>query len=508
VLTAGNSTAEAVVITDLQRSGVGGVQGLDLPKGLDVRTIGVGTKEVANSAISSVDVRRIAEPKRTMLLVQARVLARELPKARRARVTLTLNGRATSVRDINLPQSGDVPVAFDPVLLPAGRVRGAISMDHDALAADDSFHFAFTADDAVRVLLVVPDDASPDETMFLERALAVGRSPQIRVERARSRTLDARTLANAELVVLWDLAPPQGNPALVTWVRRGGGLVIAAGRRFGGNASTSPLLPARSRGNADRLTDRGGTLDNARLDHPLFSAFRDASSSLSAARFLSYPRLEPVPGAEVVARFDDGLPAVIERREGTGRIVMVDTPLDTRAGDFPLQPAYLPFVQRLVLYASGRDATRIWRSTGQSWLLPETVREPGVLSPSGEILRPKRDSGGATVALRESGIYALYEGRVQGEPVGLLAVNSPSAESDLTPMDSRELLLGVRVSDSLSSVSNEVPAPTEVESRQRIWRILLVLVAILLVIESFIANRGWRGTASRLVVSPPEGNAS
>ena len=443
-----------------------------------------------------------------MLSVQARIVSRELPEARRAHVTLTLNGRAAAVRDVTLQSSGDVPVAFEPVLLPAGRVRGAISMDHDALAADDSFHFAFTADDAVHVLLVLPDDAAPEETMFLERALAVGRSPAIRVDRARSRTLDARALAGADLVVLWDASPPANSSLLTDWVKRGGGLVIAAGRRFASNTSNSPLLPARSKGNADRLADRGGTLDNARLDHPLFSAFRDASSSLSAARFLAYPRLEPVAGAEVVARFDDGLPAVIERREGTGRVVMVDAPLDTRAGDFPLQPAYLPFVQRLVLYASGRDATRMWRSTGQSWLLPETVREPGVSSPSGEIIRPKRDTVGATVALRESGIYALYEGRVQGEPVGLLAVNAPAPESDLTPMDSRELLLGVRVSDSLSSVSNEVPAPIEVESRQRLWRILLVLVAILLVVESFIANRGWRGTASRLVVSPPEGNAS
>ena len=90
------------------------------------------------------------------------------------------------MRDVTLQSGGDVPVAFEPVLLPAGRVRGAISTDHDALAADDSFHFAFTADDAVHVLLVLPDDAAPEETMFLERALAVGRSPAIRVDRARS----------------------------------------------------------------------------------------------------------------------------------------------------------------------------------------------------------------------------------------------------------------------------------------------------------------------------------
>jgi hypothetical protein len=227
---------------------------------------------------------------------------------------------------------------------------------------------------------------------------------------------------------------------------------------------------------------------------------------LSAARFLRYPRLEPAAGAEVVARFDDGLPAVVERREGTGRIVLVDAPLDTRSGDFPLQTAFLPFLQRLVLYTSGRDATLLWRTTGQSWLLPPALRDAAVLTPEGAILRPQRDSVGATVALRESGVYALYEGRVQGEPSGLLAVNAPASESDLTPIDARELLLGVRLSEpSAAGVgSNDIPTRAEVEGRQRLWRVLLVVVAFLLIAETFVANRGWRGTASRLKATQSE----
>jgi hypothetical protein len=503
-----DAEADVVVITDLQRSGVGGVAGLDLPKGLSVRTIAVGPKSRANSAVSSVEVRRIAEPQRTMLVVQARIMSRELPAPRVAKVTLTLNGRPTGSRDVTLPKTGDVPVAFDPVLLPAGRVRGTVSMEHDALAADDLFHFAFTADDAVDVLLVAPDDAPPEETMFLERALAVGRAPVVRITRVRPGRLDARALDHTALVVLWDTPPPSGTAAtsLTDWVRRGGGLVVAPGRRIGAKLSSSALMPASVNGISDRLSDRGGSLGDVRLDHPLFSAFRDAPSALSVARFLRYPRLEPAGGAEVVARFDDGLPAVVERREGAGRIVLVDAPLDTRSGDFPLQTAYLPFLQRLVLYSSGRDATLLWRTTGQSWLLPPGLREAAVLTPGGAILRPQRDSVGATVALRESGVYALYEGRVQGEPSGLLAVNAPASESDLTPIDARELLLGVRLSEpSAAGVgSNEIPTRAEIEGRQRLWRILLVVVACLLIVETFVANRGWRGTASRLGATQSE----
>ena len=505
-----DATPEIVMVTDLQRSGVSGVAGLDLPKGLTVRTIDVGDKDHANTSIASVAVHHIAEPQRTMLAVEAHVISRDLKVPRPVHATLVLNGRSSGVREVTLPIAGDTPVAFAPVLLPAGQVRGEIVLDRDALAADDSFHFAFTADDAVRVLLVAPDDAASEETLYFERALAIGRTPLMHVVRVRAGHLDSQELAKAALVVLWDTPVPGGSAgtALVGWVRRGGGLIVAPGARMNARVPASVLMPATIDGSIDRLADRGGSLGDLRMDHPLFNAFRTTPAALSAARFLRYPRLLPVAGADVDARYDDGLPAVVERREGMGHVIVLGIPLDTRSGNFPVQSAYLPFLQRLTLYASGRDVTSLWRFTGQSWLLPGSVKEPGVLTPDGQIVRPARDSVGATVALRESGVYALYDGRVQGEPVALLAVNAPSSESDLTAMDAGDLLLGVRQSSASANDANDIPTAAEVEGRQRLWRILLMVVAVLLLAETFVANRGWRGTASRITVDKSERSAS
>jgi hypothetical protein len=519
---------ELVIITDLQRAGVTGLAGLDLPATLKVRTVAVGATDRGNTAVTNVEARRIVEPTRTLLGVQARLQSRELAVARKASVTLTLNGRPSGKRQVDVPQSGDVQVSFEPVLLPAGRVSGSITIDNDALADDDTLHFALAADDGVRVLLVVPSDAQRDETLYFERALSVGQSPPIRVEHVRPDQLEAPLLASTALVVLWDTPVPDGRAgaALADWVKRGGGLAIEAGRRLvargGGSGANNPaprvgdsassgasakgtsspaatsLIPARFVGTADRFADHGGTLGDVRLDHPLFSPFRDASSALSAVRFLRYPRMEASAGAEVIARYDDGLPAVIDRREGVGHIVLVGLPLDAGASDFPLQPAYLPFLKRLVLYTSGRDAPLLWRTTGQSWLLPASLKEPAVTTPDGAIVRPPRDTVGSTVALDASGVYAVYDGKVQGEPVALLAVNAPASESDLTPVDPREMLLGVRQTDDSARVSSDLPTPTETEGRQRLWRLLLLAAALLLIGETLFANRGWRGIATRV----------
>ena len=519
------ATSEVVFITDLQRSGVAGMAGLDLPKTINVRSISVGSKERGNSAVANVEVRRIVEPTRTMLGVQARISSRELPAERKAKVTLMLNGRPSGTRDVTIPMSGDVPVSFEPVLLPSGRVSGYVAIDNDALTVDDSLHFALAGDDGVDVLLVIPSDALRDETLYFERALGVGQSPSIRIEETRGDQLEGPKLQKAALVVLWDSPVPTGRAgaALADWVKRGGGLAVIAGRRLaaGGNGGATPrlndsagspapaamgLVPARFVGAADRLADRGGSLGDVRLDHPLFSPFRGASAALSAVRFLRYPRMEATAGAEVIARFDDGQPAVIDRREGTGKVLVVGMPLDAASGDFPLQPAYLPLLKRMVLYTSGRDAPRLWRTTGQSWLLPAALKEPAVTIPGGSIVRPPRDTVGSTVALNAAGLYSVYDGKVQGEPKDLLAVNAPASESDLTPVDAKELLIGVRQTNDSTASASDTPTRVETESRQRLWRLLLIAAALLLFAETVFANRGWRGTATRLKAVLPAGS--
>jgi hypothetical protein len=254
----------------------------------------------------------------------------------------------------------------------------------------------------------------------------------------------------------------------------------------------------------DRIDDRGGVLGDVALEHPIFAPFRSAAGgALGSARFLRYARVDPVEGAEVLARFDDGLPALLERREGEGRILLVAAPLDARAGDFPLQSAYLPFLRRLAVHASGRVVAPLWRSSGEAWAVPGALREPVIESPSGALIRPGTEAGSGALTLAEAGLYRAFAERVQGEPAAQVAVNAPPQESDLTPMDPRELLLGVGQETTAAGIG-QAPTPREVEGRQRLWRLLLLAMAVLLVLETVLASRGWRGIAGRLAAAPPE----
>jgi len=499
------AAAEIVVISDLQRAGAVGIAGVELPAGVQVRGVPVGPTAWENATVHAIDARRVVAGERTLLAVKARVQRHGGSAAQLRALRLTLNGREAATRDASLAATGETVVTFDPVPAPDGVVAVQVAMSADALALDDTLVAVIPRDDALQVLM----QGGAGQTLFFERALDIGRAPAVRVSRAAP---TSRATDGAAVRVFWDVAPDAG---LTDWLEAGGGAVVVIGRRLAQRrGSVSPLLPATLAGSADRLADRGGTLRDVRTEHPLFAPFREVPDALGAVRLFRYARLDASPEADVLARFDDGLPAVIERRVGNGRVLLLALPLDNDAGDFPLQPAYLPFVRQLMLHASGRDAAPLWRRTGERWSLPGIISEPVVEAPNGALLRPRADSVGAAVTLGDAGVYRAFSRQIGGEPAAVLAVNVPSSESVLTPMDTTELLLGVRAGTDSAAASGATAAPAgtpsdqELERKQSTWRWLLALALIALTVETVLATHGRRGTARRVVAERRPTNRS
>lgn len=480
------SAAEIVVISDLQRSGATGIAGVELPAGVKVRAIPVGPAQWDNASVRSVDARRVVQGDRTLLAVKARIQQQGETANRARSVTLVLNGREAASADAQLNATGETVVTFETVPAPEGAVALQVAMTPDALALDDTLVAVVPRDDDLTVAL----RGAGSDALYFERALEIGRAPAVQVVRSGNTT-------RAAVRVFWDELPDAGT---TEWIEQGGGAVVMLGRRLSGRSGTlSPLLPVTLAGSADRVADRGGTLRDVRTEHPLFQPFRETDDALGAVRLFRYARVDASANADVLARFDDGNAAVIERRIGDGRVIVLALPLDNNAGDFPLQPAYLPFVRQLVLHASGRDAVPLWRTTGERWALPGTITEPVVEAPDRSLLRPASDSIGAAVPLGDAGLYRAFRGAVGGEAVAVLAVNVPANESVLTPMDTTELLLGVRTgTDSLRTTGAGPATDEELERKQSSWRVLLALALVALLVETIVASRGRRGTARRV----------
>ncbi len=493
------AAAEIVLVSDLQRVGTTGVAGLDLPAGVTLRAVAIAPPSRANSTVRAVEAKRVVDNNRSMLAVKARVLSRELGAPRTVKATLTLSGRAAGSQSVTLVPDGETVVTFAPVAAPDGAVDGVVSLDDDALAADDRFTFVVPREDVLRVALVVPDELDTDETLFLERAVAIGRAPEIAIDRVRPSEITRAVLDKHAVVLYWDSAPTESSqPLLATYLAGGGGVVLLAGRRTAARGTLSEPMTAKVSGMADRLNDRGGLLRDLRLEHALFAPFRDLDDAFAGTRLLRYARIDAPRDADVLARFDDGLPAIMEKRVGAGHVVALALPLDARNGDLPLQPAFLPLTRQLLMHTSGRDAVPLWRTTAESWSLPDTITDPVVRTPDGSLLRPQGDSLGRAVPMADAGLYSAFARSVTGAPIALVAVNVPPGESDLTPIDPKELLLGVRESAPSAAAVSEAPTPVELERRQNPWRVLLIIVALALIGETIMATRGWRAIARRI----------
>jgi len=476
---------EAVLVSDFPRTAWRGEDLDPLPDGTVLRRVNVGRDSAPNLAV--VNAELTVAP--TGVVVRARIAGSGITTPVRTRAILELDGRASGSRDVSLDRDGIVTVAFDPASVGAAGARGVIRLEApDSLAIDDVYRFVASGERPLRVLLVQSSTAPP----FLRRALEISRTP--RVELTARAGLRAEELVTADVVILDDVAFPGGDAGrrLGEKVRAGGGLIIIAGGAAGGWPTA--LVPTRAGAVVDRLSTGGARLGALRRDHPLFEPFRGPrSGDFGAARVWRYRPLSS-DSLEVLARHDDGSPALAEAKAGRGRVLLWASALDNVWSDLPLQPVFLPLVHQLAQYAAG------WVERAPAWSVGEVSSvavDPAdagsqllVLSPGGERTRRDAQNGSLAVSLEESGFYEVREGRSGGRLMAVIAANPPAEETRLEGFEPDDLRLATGAVDSAAARPDAGSlTPQETERQQGLWWYLLAGVTLLLGAEMLLANR-------------------
>ena len=143
--------------------------------------------------------------------------------------------------------------------------------------------------------------------------------------------------------------------------------------------------------------------------------------------------LDVDPGdARVIARLGDQTPLLIEKRMGEGRVVLLTSGLDNLTNDFPLHPAFVPFIEQTARYLAGSELQGGARAV-DSYLELRNAREKSqgveVTDPEGK--RPLTLGEAATAQsfrLTEAGYYQLRLANGRQNEVG---VNPDPRESNL-----------------------------------------------------------------------------
>jgi hypothetical protein len=485
---------EAVLITDFQKSGWQGAEGVRLPDRAVVTPVPIGSGETANVAVTPVSLQRSAFSGQERIAVTAGVINRGPQPVSGLAVTLEIGGRAQQTERLGVDAHGSASVTFTP-FTPDGRdTRGTVRIANDSLPHDNAFHFVVAPKRPLK-LVIAERGGGTGSSLYLSRALSLADAPPVDVSLRQVENLSGDELGSTAVVVLNDV--PVSTPLaerLARFVERGGGLFVVLGGRAAWPGTSADILPAHPGTAVDRTRGTAARLGALEYGHSVFEPFRKPrSGDFSSARFYGYRAVNLGKDGRTIARFDDGAPALVERRVGSGRVLMWTSSLDVQWNDLALKPVFLPFLHRVVRHLAAYEERASWSTVGDVFEAA-SAREPRTgrvaLTPGGERLALDEE-GSDVLALDEQGFYEIRaQGRESDVPL-TVASNVDLSESDLAPMDPQELVAAAtgRAGAGAIDVAGGAPTDDAQERAQKIWWNLLFAGLILLGAETVLAHR-------------------
>jgi hypothetical protein len=287
-----------------------------------------------------------------------------------------------------------------------------------------------------------------------------------------------------------------GGAALFLAVDRAAGQAIAS---FLPGVQIAAVEPPRPASGNTSSKDQAAFVLFSEIDFtsPVFAAFAEPRfGDFSKVRFWNHQRfeLQPEANARVLARFDDGSPALWEQPVGNGRALVFASTWRPADSQLALSSKFVPLLSSVLNQAAG-----IEREPAQHLV----VGDPMDIPPTNEPVKVRTPAGVETalpagerkfVETSEPGIYELH---LPQEKSSTLAVNLPSAESDTAPLPADRLeQLGVRIGELPNRAQLEERErqlrDIELESRQKLWQWLVVVVIAVLGVETVLAGRATR----------------
>ncbi|WP_459555581.1 BatA domain-containing protein [Lacunimicrobium album] len=226
--------------------------------------------------------------------------------------------------------------------------------------------------------------------------------------------------------------------------------------------------------------------------HPLFVPFAGARyNDFTRIRFWKHRpvNIDEVENASIIARFEDQTPALWSTPRGKGTLYAMSSGWQRSDSQLALSTKFVPLLTRwLELAAGGRLAAQSY-VVNQPVTLPEPKGDRFIRTPAGTqvTLTPEAKVFTQTT---EPGVYTLVD---NGQPYPF-AVNLADAESDTEPLGIERLEQFDIATGAAPTQAEELERmrqlrDTELESRQKIWKWLIVAVLVLLGVETWLAAR-------------------
>jgi hypothetical protein len=393
-----------------------------------------------------------------------------------------------------------------PVYVPAGESRVVrlrrpsgsaapqrLRLKGDAVEFDNTLYLAAGKPDEATVFYLGNDTAANPDGLryYLERALPAA-AGGVRFE--AQPPAEPLTIAAGRRVPLVVLAAEttRENAARLRDYARGGGTVLAV-LAAPGRAETLAAITEVPAWEVEETALRGDALlGEIAFNHPLFAPFAGPQfNDFTKFRFWKHRRLDPASlgGAHVLARFENGDAAVVEKPVGKGRVVVLASGWNPADSQLARSSKFVPFLTALLELGDPRPPGAGRYVVGDRVRLPGVPESRTVRKPDGTAvtLEPGATSFDGT---DQPGVYTIEAAGAAHS----FAVNLDPAEGRTAPLNVETLeQLGCRLAGRGAAPADQERRRqlhnAELEGRQKLWRWLVVATIGVLTLETWLAGR-------------------
>jgi hypothetical protein len=415
-------------------------------------------------------------------------------------VELQLDGKKVDAQAINIRANGTAVVRFRHVFDTPGDNLGSIVVGGDAV---NTAYFNARTMPRIPVLVINGrPSANPqdDGAFFIDKALAPTDASPFTVTTVDEAKVTADQVSGSSVVILADAGDAGAAvvDSLSQLLERGGGVLFLPGGQVKAdafNAAFGKIAPMKLRQILQARPANGETAESlTRIDYnnPIFDTFAlPHHGDMSLPKFAQYWETTDTQLSQVLARFGDDRPAILEQQIGKGVSMALVSGIANDWNDFARQSVFLPWLHQTVRYLAVQTGQKTAYTSGE--LLP---------IPDGDSLKdPQGQSHPApAVGTTNPGLYATQPGFYtlldkSGQALVTYAVNGNMTEANPATISADEIAAAIEKAPDQTEDALNADATAQPEDNKKdagLWWYLVLGILGLSFVELILGNKTLR----------------
>ena len=497
---------QIVVITDLQEgSQLEGLQGHDWPDGMQLTLKAVKPDSAGNAGLQLKPLQETSDAETQPV----RLTNSEDASNEEFRLGWLKSGQKNSTNAISVYVPAGQSRTIKVPRRPAGRDWKLTLLD-DAHGFDNILHIAPLTPEPVRIHYLGNEQPDNTEAMrfYLERAFSQTRLQHVNVlTHPPNANLTQLTRPDDRLLIIGDAIKEDHVERVRNFAETGHSVLLTLKSK-----AMSGTLTALAKSGPVPLTEarvnKYALLTHLDFEHPLLAPFDEPRfSDFTKIHFWKHRSLDParLPGARVLARFDDGDPALLDLPIGRGHLFILTCGWHPQDSQLALASKFVPLLYSMLELGESRGAIKANYFAGTPINLPVKPGQTRTLNgPDG---KEKIPPGSNIFHAKKPGLYTLQESQSVTFAVNVSPRESRTSPLALESLDALNLPFSPETGQAAKTAQNreQTLIDEQLEKRQKIWRWLIVVAILLVLLETWLGGWLWRKPAS---VSEPATEAT